>query len=711
MSNNLIPPVGDKEVAKRVFDILNEVLSDKESLDLENKWFRFYELGKNKHWRKQNSNLTLTSANLLSVHRRRTINSLTDNNPTFNVNRIVAEDGTEDAFKMLLRATEYWWGETEQQDILELSIYNGETYGVCIEKCVFDINKEYGIGEVDTVIVDPYHFGVYPVKCLDIQKAQATLHFYPMSVRDIKRVYGDAANDVVADSEVINTISSDRRFVSGVKDTMSSGGSSYTTFMSSVRKLMSPLSGGNNVASGNDEAVVVECWVKDYTINEDTGGPLYPGFIRCVTCCNGTVTLSDKANPSINPNLSVELASNTYLYDKFPFAKANSNKDPVNFWGESDFEQLTGLQMEFNKALSQFSSLKDKVVGVKFINPLSSGVHNSKITSGPTILNPTTTNHGMGYIEPPPIPRELVEAINMYKELFFAISGTFDLEQANTPGSQVIAYKAIAALLERASIMMRGKIRNYSKLVRDRGRMAVSLMQNWYTEPRFISYVENGEEIPAEAYGPDMIVPMKLSVVSGSTMPRSEVQRREEALSLFDKQAIDAEELLKALDWEKPDEVVTRMAKGPVNEFIEKLTMAGMPQEMSEYMGEVASLDDKKLERKLERAEMPYFNQTFAFEGMQPDVKQEIEIARARAEVGEAEARTQKLVNEVNAVNASAQKDIESIRQTDERIKIERAKVVNDRQVKDRTIDSKQQTETDKLKVAESKVPPKTGSK
>jgi hypothetical protein len=108
---------------------------------------------------------------------------------------------------------------------------------------------------------------------------------------------------------------------------------------------------------------------------------------------------------------------------------------------------------------------------------------------------------------------------------------------------------------------------------------------------------------------------------------------------------------------------------------------------------------------------MPYFNQTFAFEGMQPDVKQEIEIARARAEVGEAEARTQKLVNEINAINASATKDTESIRQTDERIKIERAKVVNDRQVKDRTIDSKQQTETDKLKVAESKTPPKTGSK
>lgn len=676
-SNELLPKFGDANLGRRVFDLLEQVVSDKETLGLENKWFRFYELGKNKHWRKQVDGLNLTSANLLSVHRRRTVNTLTDNNPTFNVHQIVSDEDTEEKFKTVLRATEYWWNETEQQDILELSVHNGETYGICIEKSIFDLDKEYGIGEVDTLIVDPYNFGIYPVKCLDIQKAQAAFHYYPMSVRDIKRTYGGAAVDVVPDAEAISDAGEDRRLVSGVKETVNQGGSASTSFGGAIRKLMSSMV-GSTANNDSDEAIVVECWVKDYSVDDETGEPVYPGFIRTITAVNGHIVLADKKNPSINPNLDKKLATSTYLYDKFPFAKANSNKDPVNFWGESDFEQLAGLQMELNKALSQFSSLKDKVAGTKFINPKTSGVHNNRITNGHSVLNPETQTHGMYWMEPPPIPKELLGAMETYKELFFAVAGTFDLEQANTPGSQVIAYKAIAALLERASTMMRGKIRNYSKLVRDRGRMAVSHMQNWYTEPRFMTFKEDGDEHTGQALGTDMIVPLKLSVVSGSTMPVSQVQRREEALSLYDKNAIDAKELLKFMEWPKADEVVTRMAKGPVTEFVEKMLSAGMPEEMSEYMGEVASLEDNKLERALDRTELPFFNQVFNFEGMEPDVKQEIDVAKAQAEVDEANARTNKVVAEIEKVTAETEKELASIRQTDERIKIDRGKTVAD---------------------------------
>lgn len=688
-NTGLIPEKGSINVAKAVFGILEQVVADKDALGLENKWYRFYEMGKGKHWRKDSADLTLATANLMSVHRRRTVNTLTDNNPTFNVNQIIADEDTEEKFKTVLRATEYWWNETEQQDVLELSVFNGETYGICIEKSIFDLDKEYGIGEVDTLIVDPYHFGIYPVKCLDIQKAQAVLHFYPMSVQDIKRVYGNAAVDVVPDSEVVNSISDSRRLVSGVKETtVGVGGSSMTSFGGAIRKLVSFVSG--NGSDDSDEAVVVECWVKDYTQNEDSSGPLYPGYIRAITAVNGSIVLSDKSNPSINPNLPIELASNTYLYDKFPFAKANSNKDPVNFWGEGDFEQLVGLQMELNKSLSQFATLKDKVAGTKFVNPKTSGVHNNKITSGATVLNPETQNHGMHWLESPPIPKELIGSMEMYKELFFAVAGTFDLEQANTPGSQVIAYKAIAALLERASTMMRGKIRNYSKLVRDRGRMSVSQMQNWYTEPRFMTFKEKGNEHTGQALGKDMIVPLKLSVVSGSTMPVSQVQRREEALTLYDKNAIDTEELLKFMEWPKVDEVVTRMNNGPVSEFIDKMLEAGMPEEMSEYMNEVSALDENKLERALDRTELPFFNQVFNFEGMEPDAKQEIDLAKAEAEVNESSARTDKIIADTEAVSVSSEKELASIRQTDERIKIDRGKTVADAKSKERELNLKE---------------------
>ena len=175
-----------------------------------------------------------------------------------------------------------------------------------------------------------------------------------------------------------------------------------------------------------------------------------------------------------------------------------------------------------------------------------------------------------------------------------------------------------------------------------------------------------------------MIVPLKLSVVSGSTLPVSQVQRREEALTLYDKNAIDNLELLKFMDWPKADEVVTRMNAGPVNEFINKMMSAGMPEEMAEYMSEVASMDENKLEHSLDRTETPMFNQVFQFEGMQPDIKQETEVAKAQAEVEESNARTEKALADTKKILAEADKDIASIRQTDERIKIDRAKTVSD---------------------------------
>ncbi len=95
------------------------------------------------------------------MHRQRTVNMLTDNSPTFNVTRM-GEAGDEDVFLTLERLARHWWIEQEQQAVLEKSVINGETYGVAVEKVIFDPDLEYGLGEVRTVAVDPFRFAVYP---------------------------------------------------------------------------------------------------------------------------------------------------------------------------------------------------------------------------------------------------------------------------------------------------------------------------------------------------------------------------------------------------------------------------------------------------------------------------------------------------------------------------------------------------------------------
>jgi hypothetical protein len=134
-------------------------------------------------------------------------------------------------------------------------------------------------------------------------------------------------------------------------------------------------------------------------------------------------------------------------------------------------------------------------------------------------------------------------------------------------------------------------------LIRDRGRMYLSHVMNFYTEERWITFKdEDGKESAKPIIGSSLVMPAKLTVVSGSTMPISRVQQREEALSLYSQRAIDQQELLDKLDWSNRAEVVKRMMAGPMGQVFEKLMNLQAPQEVVDYLKAVAETDPKDLE-------------------------------------------------------------------------------------------------------------------
>ena len=604
----LLPPEGDPRLGHKVFQVLGEILKDKEDLGLPAKWRRYYELSKNKHWRSRSKKVNLLTANLLHTHRQRTVNMLTDNNPTFNIARIGPQDDPVLAEKYddLLRTAEYWWNEEEQQSVYAFSVNKGETYGCTIEKSQFNPDREAGLGEIETLVVDCFHFGFYPTRCQDLQKCDAVLHFEPIPLRQARRLWPEFADQIKSDKEILKELGDDRREIAAGSGRDKS---LFTTIAGIVKNLINDA--GNEASEDNQDVLAVECWVRDYTMIDDGRGgkkPKYKGFIRCVTVCNGgNLVVSDRDNPSISPLLPEEQARKTYLWDKYPFSMRVSNTDTENPWGMSDMEQLEQLQEEVDKTLSQIGHVKDKVSRLKIINPKDSGVDNSQFTVGPGILNPTNAMvaQAIRYMDPPQIPADLWKVLEIYKDFFFLVAGTFDLEQAQQPGRDVIAYKAIAALLEHAAVMLRGKIRNYSQLIRDRGRMMLSQAMNWYTEERWITYSKNGQDFSRAIKGPDLIVPAKLTVVSGSTMPRSQVQEREEAIALFKDGAIDAEELLKKMDWPDWKTVVQRMQAGPLANFVDRLRDLGFPDEILAVFQQIGQMEDRDFTKAVQDGEIP----------------------------------------------------------------------------------------------------------
>lgn len=647
---SLIPPEGTAKVGQKVYELVGQIIKDKIDKGLHAKWLEHYRLSKNRPW-KSDANVPLTSANLLHTHRQRTVNTLTDNEPAFNVAQVGQVE--DEDLQRLQWTAEHWWREQEQQDVFAASVSNGEMNGIAIEKVWFDPDLEIGIGEVRTEVIDPFHFGFWPLDLKRrIQDSEACFHFYPKSVRWVKRQWPDQAAKIRADKEVLNDLGSEREKMGGPA---SEGSSSAGAFWSKIHGVVSAAFGGlNGEQDGVDpQTLVIECWVRDGAMEDD--GEMqrgkYPGGIRRITVCSGgQVVLEDKANPSTNPNLPLEQAMQTYLWDKFPFIVTPSIEDPCSLWGQSDWEQLSGLQKSFSKALSQIEYFKDKAVRSKVINPLDSGVHNSEFTNDVGIINPASSAQAQGikYLEmnAAGLLRDIEGVLTLFKDLFFLVAGTFEMEQANA-GRSDMAYKAIAALLEHASTMMRGKIRNYQRLIRERGRMYLSLAANYYTEERYISYDgPQGATETTVVTGEQLIQPAKLTVVSGSTLPRAEMARREEALLLFKSGAYDDVALLEELDVPGRGEILQRKRAGQAGMITERLQDLGADEEMLSLLTNIAQMDDKEFKRAAESGELPALSMPQQVEDTTQGAEADKASAEARKASAEADLAQEKVFTE-----------------------------------------------------------------
>jgi hypothetical protein len=155
---------------------------------------------------------------------------------------------------------------------------------------------------------------MYPVKCMDVQKAEGAFHFWPMSVREAKRRWPEVAEHITSDKQLLDDLGDERIEVSANMRGRLKG---YFSTISGVVKNMLNVAGEGD--SEDDELLVVEAWVKDYT--RETDGK------KTWDLNGGKIVCSDRKNPSINPNLDIKQASKTYLFDKFPFSFTQSVTD------------------------------------------------------------------------------------------------------------------------------------------------------------------------------------------------------------------------------------------------------------------------------------------------------------------------------------------------------------------------------------------------
>jgi hypothetical protein len=339
--------------------------------------------------------------------------------------------------------------------------------------------------------------------------------------------------------------------------------------------------------------------------------PKYPGYIRCIYLANqGNVLLADVPNPCINPSLPIEQSSQTYLFDKYPFISSNSYTDETNFWGYAIVEQIEILVMHINKVISMIVAHVEKTAKPSLVVPLNCGVELEDINNKPNLIlrpNSVAAAQAIKYLQGANLPSDFFSILEFMLKLVDVITGIHDVTEGRKPAG-VQAASAIMALQEKAETIFRDKIRNLDLLIEERGRMWISMAQNWYTENRKLQLSGMQAEQMGKFVdfrGSDMTGEYSFEVTSGSTMPRSKYVQREQAIQLFQARAIDQVALLEAFDYPHRAEIVQRMMMGMVGQALDRLQKAGMPPEILQSVQTVLSMDEKQFKKTFEQQPTP----------------------------------------------------------------------------------------------------------
>ena len=601
-----LPPKGDKDVAS-FFDNLFEIArAEKERLKKHEDFLANYALYRGRSATDITNRKIMTPVNLYFANVERTVSNITARVPVGEVVDLdgTSEDGVENIFTMKLKK---WWKDSNQQKKTRATARTMEIYGITVEKPTWNKDKENPI----ITITDPFAFFPAPGNWENIDEDApyicfAYLKFVSEVEKDfnVKNVAPDDAYDLLgASREEYSSSDRERNRIGNYADamTVSTKGVSDKTYDKKVERCL-----------------IKEIWVRDdrtKSVTEDTpiidpttgmsqlngdGLPLinrvvrkekiYPDGIRKVTIVQskgekdakkgGYIVLDDSPNPNINPELDVELASNTYPWGRLPVYIANSYRDLVSIWGFAAAEQVGDLIYKINQIVSKLISYVINVMAPPLIVQQHCGITKAMIEenlkkSGRLILMPTTPNARIEFLSIPNLPATFFQVLDLIIKLFDRIYQIEDADRGQAPKG-VIAASAIVALQERNQVLMQAKTSAIDALVEARSRWAIGLWQNFGVNSELVEVAGEPVEFIGTRYAG-----RKFSYVveSGSTTPRTSLQVQEQAQKLYEMGAIDRQALLENLNFPSWQEIIERSSEGQVGQALQILIAAGLPEE------------------------------------------------------------------------------------------------------------------------------------
>lgn len=460
-------------------------------------------------------------------------------------------------------------------------IYDAHFYGCAFGYVGFNPDAEMGLGAIEFESQDCYY--VFPdpeARDINGKRTKYFITAEPTDIATLKKEYASNPNSKYIAADILDLAQADKADI-------------YQVMFKSPtdsKLIVEGPSGYDSLAK--NQTLKITLWSKEDDFEEE---------MQAEMKLDGTPALNADGSPQTKyvqkkkypRGRKVCVAGGVLLDDgeiefedgNFPFVQLKNYTLPREFWGVGEVENLESPQKTINKILAYTLDCLALMGNPIYIVDDTSGIDTDNLFNKPGLVVEKTAGSEVRRESGVEMPSFVLPLLDRYKRYFDGISGQTDLSRGVEPGD-ITAASAIEDLQQAQQTRLRLKSKHIDAFLQDFGKLYLSRVFQYYSVPRIVrvsgddnaqSYfyfhverLEGGKKVanimqpdkngnPGVAKKVEITGDFDVKVSTGSTLPFAKEAKGEMALKLFQLGIIDAEEVLKDMDYPNYEAVLNRM--------------------------------------------------------------------------------------------------------------------------------------------------------
>lgn len=590
---NVPEPSDDEQKAIKLVNYLFDK-SKRHRGKFDSKWLDYYQMFRGDQWKNRRPSYRHAEViNFIAMHILSVVPQMLDSRPR---SSFTPSDPTDLEFSEILN--DLYEADAQKGSWLMKhaeTLFDGHFFGTGYGSLRYDPDLDYGLGRIVHDSEDP--FEIYPdPEARDVNDERNSHYIIQAEPRDVDKIKTQYANHPLVGAikpDLADFTKRGERQISTIRP----------QFQRQTDKKLPAESFGNDERFLSDKVMVFTLHVKPSDVVEEAEEMTGP---------DGKVTVRHITKKKFPKGRRLVMINSRIFEDgplqsddlKFPFIRYTNYIDPRQFFGISEIEPLESPQRIFNKLISFTLDVLTLTGNPVWLIPTSSGVKPGSFHNAPGMQIPYDGAQPPTRAEGSQLQPYVMQMIDRMAQYFNDVSGSQDVTRGMNP-SGVTAAAAIENLQDAAQTRTKQKMRNLDDYLTQFGQQWVQLVLQHYDVPRvyrltnkqgmdkwFRFHVEHvkdpmsGQTMIDDKGDPQRVAVIKnfnkdpdsgrmledneekrhlirgafdVKVDTQTGLPFVKGERDQKLLSLFDRQIVDREEVLKGMEYPNREAVLERM--------------------------------------------------------------------------------------------------------------------------------------------------------